>query len=644
MYKPLIIFNNSLKPRPGLSSLKREGWDIYNILSNYDPITLKAFAEEAARVGSDKLGVIVENINDPIIEDIYESAGKTKVEIIDINRLYEDNGTVQLVQPVTPAASTGITQADVKKPVAPADQGQTEDSSIQGEEQIPATKNHISFCFVIHMQQYTNLDKVKNIFNALGKKTASNGILDQIQRENHNVDINKGDLGPIVGAIGTKQYLGKGKDRISYLVRANVNQVLSAEVIDAKTRRETSLIDPTILSIQQSEYMAQGLSNEAYIDMVNAYCGAGTITGVTSGNNSLISDLILDSSNTFSISGNPINKVSRKREAFITFIYFYDPTSILHVNYTPETAAEERVYYFNKNTKAEALRPIANYIENVCKAHNLVIDPEATIKANNERVKQIVLKIKEEIAAGHKVHAYFDPTKSIEATAIWNAAGVFATKCIWLNNIGHGSKMLMSDEEAADAADEAERQKKIDKLKAKNAKSNSLVHDWFQAWGQFSDGYQGLADLTANNGTGKGKYDDAIAEEEYYAQLAQSKYGKTKIDSKLTMSFVCAPSFDDFATIMFPAWSKVKASGVYSDVDPVRKNGQEVRQGKKQLDIKDQNSNTNQQNLAQNNKDNTKNSQGKPADDNQKNVKVDPEHSKDSLFPIKAKEDDRSLF
>ena len=83
MYKPLIIFNSSLKPRPGLSSLKREGWDIYNILSNYDPVTLKAFAEEAARVGSDKLGVIVENINDPIIEDIYESAGKTKVEIID---------------------------------------------------------------------------------------------------------------------------------------------------------------------------------------------------------------------------------------------------------------------------------------------------------------------------------------------------------------------------------------------------------------------------------------------------------------------------------------------------------------------------------------------------------------------------------
>lgn len=644
MYKPLIIFNSSLKPRPGLSSLKREGWDIYNILSNYDPVTLKAFAEEAARVGSDKLGVIVENINDPIIEDIYESAGKTKVEIIDIDRLYEDNGAVQPAQLIAP--STGITQADVKKPTTPANQGQTEDSSIQGEEQILATKNHISFCFVIHMQQYTNLDKVKNIFNALGKKTASNGILDQIQRENHNVDINKGDLGPIVGAIGTKQYqyLGKGKDRISYLVRANINQVLSTEVIDAKTRRETSLIDPTILSIQQSEYMAQGLSNEAYIDMVNAYCGVGTITGVTSGNNSLISDLILDSSNTFSISGNPINKVSRKREAFITFIYFYDPTSILHVNYTPETAAEERVYYFNKNTTAEALRPIANYIENVCKAHNLIIDPEATIKANNERIKQIVLKIKEEIAAGHKVHAYFDPTKSIEATAIWNAAGVFATKCIWLNNIGYGSKMPISDEEAADAADEAERQKKIDKLKAKNAKSSSLVHDWAQAWGQFSDGYQSLANLTANNGTGKGKYDDAIAEEEYYAQLAQSTYGKTKIDNKLTMSFVCTPSFDDFATILFPAWPKVKASGVYSDVDPIRKNGQEVRQGKKQLYTKNQNSNTNQQNLVQNNKDNTKNSQGKSTNDDQKNVKVDPEYSKDSLFPTKAKEDDRSLF
>ena len=78
MYKPLIIFNNSLKPRPGLSSLKREGCDIYNILSNYDPVTLKAFAEEAARVGSDKLGVIVENINDPIIEDIYESEARQK--------------------------------------------------------------------------------------------------------------------------------------------------------------------------------------------------------------------------------------------------------------------------------------------------------------------------------------------------------------------------------------------------------------------------------------------------------------------------------------------------------------------------------------------------------------------------------------
>ena len=126
--------------------------------------------------------------------------------------------------------------------------------------------------------------------------------------------------------------------------------------------------------------------------------------------------------------------------------------------------------------------------------------------------------------------------------------------------------------------------------------------------------------------------------------MAQSTYGKTKIDNKLTMSFVCAPSFDDFATILFPAWPKVKASGVYSDVDPVRKNGQEVRQGKKQFDIKSHNSNTNQQNLAPNNKDNIKNSQGKPTNDNQKNVKVDPEHSKDSLFPTKTKEDDKSLF
>lgn len=641
MYKPLIIFNNSLKPRPGLKSLKREGWDIYNILSNYDPITLKAFAEEASRIGSDRLGVIVENINDPIIEDIYESAGKTKVEIIDINRLYEDNAAPRVTMTSGPVqtSNTSIASTNVKKP----DNGQGQvDSSIQGEEQIPSTKNHVSFCFVIHMQQYTDLDKIKNIFNALGKKTASNGILDQIQRENYNVDINKGNLGPIVGAIGTKQYIGKGKDQISYMVRANINQVLSAEVIDAKTRRETSLIDPTILTIQQSEYMAQGLSNEAYIDMVNAYCGAGTISGVTSGNNSLISDLILDSSNTFSISGNPINKVSRKREAFITFIYFYDPTSILHVNYTPENAAAERVYYFNKNTTAKALRPVAAYIENICKLHKLTIDPEATIKANNERIKQIVLKIKEEIAAGHKIHAYFDPTKSIEAAAIWTAAGIFATKCIWLNNIGYGSKMPISDEEAADAADEAERQKKIDKLKAKNAKSGSLAHDWFQAWGQFSDGYQGLADITANNGTGKGRYDDAIAEEEYYAQLAQNKYGKTKINSKLTMGFVCAPSFDDFATIMFPAWPKVKASGVYSDVDPVRKNGQEIDHDKKQSDNKNQNSIINKQGSAQS-KDDAKNSQ-KSVDDSQKNIKVDPEYSKDSLFPAKAKEDDTSLF
>ena len=48
--------------------------------------------------------------------------------------------------------------------------------------------------------------------------------------------------------------------------------------------------------------------------------------------------------------------------------------------------------------------------------------------------------------------------------------------------------------------------------------------------------------------------------------------------------------------------------------------------------------------MAQNNKDDTKNTQGKPTGDSQKNVKVDPEHSKDSLFPTKTKEDDRSLF
>ena len=44
------------------------------------------------------------------------------------------------------------------------------------------------------------------------------------------------------------------------------------------------------------------------------------------------------------------------------------------------------------------------------------------------------------------------------------------------------------------------------------------------------------------------------------------------------------------------------------------------------------------------NKDDTKNTQGKPTGDSQKNVKVDPEHSKDSLFPTKTKEDDKSLF
>ena len=611
MYKPLIIFNNSLKPRPGLNSLKREGWDIYNILSNYDPITLKTFAEEASRIGSDKLGVIVENINDPIIEDIYENAGKIKVEIIDIDRLYEDNGQSQA------------------------------GSSIQSDEPILSTKNRISFCFAIHMQQYTNLDKIKNIFNALGKKTASNGILDQIQRENYNVDINQGDLGPIVAAIGTKQYIGKGRDRISYLVRTNINQVLSAEVIDAKTRRETPLIDPTILTIQQSEYMAQGLSNEAYIDMVNAYCGAGTITGVTSGNNSLVSDLILDSSSTFSISGNPINKVSRKREAFITFIYFYDPTSILHVNYTPENAAAERVYYFNRNTTVEALKPVAAYIESVCRLHKLSIDPEATIKANNERVKQIVLKIKDEIAEGRKVHTYFDPAKSIEATTIWNASGVFATKCIWLNNIRHSPKMLMGDEEATDT-NKNEHQKKANKLNAKNTNGDSLAHELFQAWGDFSYGYRGLADLSANSRLGKGNYDDATAEKEYYGQLAQNKYGKTKIDNRLTMSFVCAPSFDEFATIMFPAWPRVKASGVYSDVSPIRKNGQETDQDKKS-DNKNQNSNVSKHGQTQNKAD-TKNSQSGLADIDLKNVKVDPKYSKDSLFPIKAKEDDKSLF
>lgn len=611
MYKPLIIFNNSLKPRPGLNSLKREGWDIYNILSNYDPITLKAFAEEASRIGSDKLGVIVENINDPIIEDIYENAGKIKVEIIDIDRLYEDNGQSQAGR------------------------------SIQSDEPILSTKNRISFCFAIHMQQYTNLDKIKNIFNALGKKTASNGILDQIQRENYNVDINQGDLGPIVAAIGTKQYIGKGRDQISYLVRTNMNQVLSAEVIDAKTRRETPLIDPTILTIQQSEYMAQGLSNEAYIDMVNAYCGAGTITGVTSGNNSLVSDLVLDSSSTFSISGNPINKVSRKREAFITFIYFYDPTSILHVNYTPENAAAEHVYYFNRNTTVEALKPVAAYIESVCRLHKLSIDPEATIKANNERVKQIVLKIKDEIAEGRKVHTYFDPAKSIEATTIWNASGVFATKCIWLNNIRHSPKMLTSDEETTDT-NKNEHQKKANKLNAKNTNGDSLAHELFQAWGDFSYGYRGLADLSANSRLGKGKYDDATAEKEYYAQLAQNKYGKTKIDNRLTMSFVCAPSFDEFATIMFPAWPRVKASGVYSDVSPIRKNGQKIDQDKKS-DNKNQNSNVSKHGQTQNKAD-TKNFQSGLADIDLKNVKVDPKYSKDSLFPTKAKEDDKSLF
>ena len=643
MYKPLVIFNNSLKPRPGLKSLKREGWDIYNILSRYDSITLKAFAEEAERMGSDKLGVIVENINDPIIEDIYESAGKTKVEILDINRLYEADAAGSAA-PATSTSSTpsGNQPANQSSAGQPAD-SQSEDSSLQKDHSdiIKTTKNHISFCFVIHMQQYTNLDKIKQLFNTLGKKTASNGILDQIQRENHNVDWNKGGLGPIVNAIGTMQYTGKGKDRISYVIKAAKTGKLAAWLIDANTRRETSLIDPTILTIQQSEYMAQGLTNDAYIDMVNAYCGPGTIAGVTSGNNSLISDLILDSSSSFSISDNPINKVSRKREAFITFMYFSDPSSVLHVNYSPEDAQEELVYYFNKNTTTDGLRQIAAYIENTCKAHGFAIDPEATIKANNERVKQIVYKIKEEIAAGHKVHAYFDPTKNIKATAIWNASGVFATKCVWLNNIGYGSKMPKSDEEAADEADEEERQRRINKIK-----SGGLIHDWAQAWGKFSDGYQALADATAGE-----SYSDKVAEEEYYADLAKGQFGKTKIDNKLTMSFVCAPSFDDFATIMFPTWPMVKQSGVYSDVDPVRKNSQAEKQSEPQPADKSQpkpessaNKQPSENEQSSENKQTSGDERAATGSENKNGEKTSSKPSDDSLFPTKNKDEGESLF
>ena len=199
----------------------------------------------------------------------------------------------------------------------------------------------------------------------------------------------------------------------------------------------------------------------------------------------------------------------------------------------------------------------------------------------------------------------------------------------------------MGDEEATDT-NKNEHQKKANKLNTKNTNGDSLAHELFQAWGDFSYGYRGLADLSANSGLGKGKYDDAAAEKEYYAQLAQNKYGKTKIDNRLTMSFVCAPSFDEFATIMFPAWPRVKASGVYSDVSPIRKNGQKTDQDKKS-DNKNQSSNVSKHGQTQNKAD-TKNSQSGLADIDLKNVKVDPKYSKDSLFPTKAKEDDKSLF
>ena len=60
-------------------------------------------------------------------------------------------------------------------------------------------------------------------------------------------------------------------------------------------------------------------------------------------------------------------------------------------------------------------------------------------------------------------------------------------------------------------------------------------------------------------------------------------------------------------------------------------------------DNKNQNSNVSKHDQTQNKAD-TKNFQSGLADIDLKNVKIDPKYSKDSLFPTKAKEDDKSLF
>ena len=118
------------------------------------------------------------------------------------------------------------------------------------------------------------------------------------------------------------------------------------------------------------------------------------------------------------------------------------------------------------------------------------------------------------------------------------------------------------------------------------------------------------------------------------------------------MSFVCAPSFDDFATIMFPTWPMVKQSGVYSDVDPVRKNSQAEKQSEPQPADKSQpkpESSANKQSSENERPSENKQASGgeraaTSSENNKNNEKASPKPSDDSLFPTKNKDEGESLF
>lgn len=551
MYKPLIVFSencNQYKDSAAYRFLANEGWTIYAIPSNYDGVTAKVFAEEAKAVGAEKLGILVENSSDTLLDFIYEDCGS----IIDIDVFGED--TFRLTE--------GDVQAQAQaQPTAPG-------SAPVADNVWDSTNKTIGLYLAYNEQHFVNVRSLYREWQALGPSSGSYGFIKRVKDENMgktidqsnydtSIQANSRSTDELLNIIGITREKGVGAS-------SNFGVVLNG----ASSKRETPWINTRILAISPSESLNQCLPNKTFENMMNSFNGTPFIPARTSGNTSIIVDTQTPGPGIYGISDEIVAEVSKKRDNIINFIYILDPSST--IQYNPSRSPDPSIYnYFIKvtdPTPGNDLSKVASYINRTLSKSGFVNVQEATVRQDNLKFKAIVQKIIAEISAPEFKPKVWHTSASQAAANIQNGVTYFVNDCTWLNDIRNNKNVTdISDEDLA-AQKELD---KIEKLKQKandpSARDGFLINSIRDIGNAFNiQSYKDTAELLSSTRDkyGLNRYEAEAQERELRAALSGTNLGIAKSkDPVLLMKFLGADAFDEFATLICPdLWQQCKDS------------------------------------------------------------------------------------